>query len=286
MTFPIIDSHQHVWDPARARYDWLTSDLAPIDRAIGFDELKPQLAAAGVDRTVLVQSADNPEDTELMREVAAANSDVAAIVAYAPLDDPAATAAVLEAYSTDSLIVGIRTLIHNQPNPDWLLGAAVDESLGLIEERGLTFDVVAVLPRHLELVPILGERHPGLRMVIDHLAKPPIGLDDPEPWWSLIETAAANPLLTGKVSGLYAATADPASWTPDLVRPYFQRALDVFGPSRLMYGGDWPVSILAGGYARVWDGLSTLFAELDTADREQVLGRTAAEFYRIAPERL
>ena len=167
-----------------------------------------------------------------------------------------------------------------------MLGPAVDESLGLIEERGLTFDVVAVLPRHLELVPIVGERHPGLRMVIDHLSKPPIGLDDPEPWWSLIEAAAANPLVSGKVSGLYAASGDPAAWTSDLVRPYFRRALDVFGPERLMYGGDWPISVLAGGYAAVWEGLSTLFAELDATEREYVLGRSAAEFYRIAPERL
>ena len=286
MSFPVIDAHQHVWDPTRAEYDWLGPDLFAINRAIDFDELAPELRSAGVDFTVLVQSADNAEDTQLMVATAARHPEVAAIVGWAPLQDPERARPTIAAYADNPLMVGVRTLIHTQPDPDWLLRKEVDVSLGLLESAGLPFDVVAVLPRHLELVPIVASRHPGLRIVIDHLAKPPIGLPDREPWWSLIEAAAAHPLVYAKVSGLYSATADVASWTPESVRPFFDRALSTFGADRLMYGGDWPISLLAGGYARVWAGLGELFAELTPREREMMLGRTAAEFYQISPANL
>jgi L-fuconolactonase len=286
MTFPVIDAHQHVWDPARAEYDWLGPALAPIDGAMSFEDLAPELRAAGVDFTVQVQSADNVEDTALMRESAAKHPEVAAIVGFAPLDDAAGTAATLDSWAGDSLLVGVRNLIHNKADADWLLRPEVDEALGVLEERGLAFDLVAVLPRHLELVPILSERHPDLRIVIDHLAKPPIGLDSSEPWSRLLAEAARNPLVYGKVSGLYSATSDIAAWTTDAIRPVFEHALAVFGARRLMYGGDWPISVLAGGYTRVWGGLKPLFDDLADDDREWLLGRTAAEFYRIDPERL
>lgn len=286
MSFPIIDSHQHVWDPARAEYDWLGPDPSPINRAFAFDELQPELRAAGVDFTVQVQSADNPEDTELMRESAARHPEVAGIVGFAPVDDPAECARTIQSWSGDPLMVGVRTLIHTQPDAEWLLRPEVGEGLALLADAGLTFDVVAVLPRHLELVPIIAERHPELRLVIDHLSKPPIGLDDREPWWSLIAAAAEPPNVYAKVSGLYSATADSGAWTTELVRPFVDRALEAFGPARLMYGGDWPISVLSGGYTRVWTGLSPIFDELSPADREQVLGRTAAEFYGLSGERL
>jgi L-fuconolactonase len=281
-----IDAHQHVWDPARARYSWLTSDLAPIDRTMEFEELRPALAAAGIDGTVLVQSADNAEDTALMFDVAAENPEVLAIVGYLPLEHPEDAARELAELRSSSLLVGIRNLIHNQPDPDWLLRPDVDEGLGVLEAAGLSFDLVAVLPRHLELVPLISARHPELRIVIDHLGKPPIGLASPEPWESLMRVAAENPNVFAKVSGLYSASGDSGSWTVDSVRPYFERAVDLFGADRLMYGGDWPISVLSGGYARVWDGLSELFATLDDRESDAIRGTTAATFYRIAPARI
>ena len=286
MVSPIIDTHQHVWNLSRAAYPWLGPELGEINRSIGFDELRPSLVRAGVQGTVLVEAADNAEDTELMFDTAAANPEIVGIVAYVPLDRPDEAAPTLEELKKSSLTVGIRNLIHNQADPDWLLGAEVDTGLTLLEDAGLAFDVVSVLPRHLELVPILSERHPRLRMVIDHLSKPPIGLESRQPWWDLIAAAAENPLVFAKVSGLYSATEDPGSWTVDAIQPSFDRAMDVFGPNRLMYGGDWPVSILAGGYDRVWDGLQEIFASLEKHERNSVLGETGVRFYRIDPQRI
>jgi L-fuconolactonase len=277
----VVDAHQHVWDPARAAYDWLAREDPSIQRPIGFDEALPALRRAGVDATVLVQAADNDEDTELMLDTAAAHPEVAAIVAYVPLDRPDRAAERLAELRRDPLVVGVRNLIHDIPDPDWLLRPEVDEGLGVLERAGVSFDLVSVLPRHLEHVTTLSERHPGLRIVIDHLSKPPIGLAEREPWWTLIARAAENPLVHAKVSGLYAATDDPASWTVEQLRPFVDRALEVFGPDRLMYGSDWPVSIPYGGYGKVWDALSALFAELAEHERAALLGDTATRFYRI-----
>ncbi len=277
----IIDAHQHVWDPRRARYDWLTDAMAPINRPIGFDEVRPSLRAAGIDATVLVQAADNDGDTDHMLSVAAAHPDVAGVVAYLPLERPVEAEARLAELRRNRRVVGIRALIHDQPDPDWILRPDVDEGLSLLEREDVPFDYVAVLPHHLRNLPELSRRHPGLRIVVDHLAKPPIGRDDDQPWRDLIAAAAENPLVFAKVSGLYAATGDDAAWTPALLRPVIDHALEVFGTGRLMYGGDWPMSLLAGGYERVWLGVREALGSLSPTEREAVFGGTATGFYGL-----
>ncbi|MCS3844098.1 amidohydrolase [Microbacterium sp. AK031] len=286
MTFPVIDAHQHVWDPRRAHYAWLPNEAAELDRPIYFDELRHELRNVGVDFTVQVQSGDVPEDTALMIESAEMHPEVAGIVGYAPVDRPDACASTIDQWRGNPLMVGVRTLIHNQPDPDWLLRPDVGEGLSLLAQAGLTFDIVSVTPRHLEHVPILAARHPNLSFVIDHLSKPPVGLADREPWWTRIAAAADHTNVYGKVSGLYSATRTPGAWSTAQIEPYFERALDLFGAERLMYGGDWPISIPEGGYTRVWGGLWPLFAQLSELDREWILGRTAATFYGLSHERL
>jgi L-fuconolactonase len=174
-------------------------------------------------------------------------------------------------------------LIHNQVDADWVLRTTVQQGLRALASRGLTFDVVAVLPRHLEHVPVLAQRHPELRIVIDHLAKPPFTRDPDQfrRWRELIVEAARHPLVHAKVSGLYPTHGDRADWSANDLWVAFDVALEAFGVERLMFGGDWPISVLAGGYQRVWAALSTLFAGLSDAERAAILGRSAASFYRI-----
>jgi L-fuconolactonase len=269
----IIDAHQHVWDLDRAAYPWLGPETPVWNRTFTFGELKPQLARNGITGTVLVQSADNDDDTELMLAVADEHAEVAGIVVYVPLDRPDEAATRLTQLRKDPRVVGVRNLIHNQPDPDWILRPEVDEGLSVLEQAGVTFDYVAVLPRHLEHVPTLVERHPHLQIVIDHLAKPPVGSADTEPWWSLIAAAAASPSVFGKLSGLY---GEPAA-----LQPFVDRALEVFGPGRLMYGGDWPISVASGGYDVVFEGLMETLSGLTEAERSAVLAGTAQRFYRL-----
>ena len=276
----IIDAHLHVWDLERAPYSWIGPHLPQWNRTITFDEVAPQLAENGVDAVILVQADDDDRDTEYMLEVASERPEVVGVVAYVPLERPAEAATRLEVLQANPYVVGIRNLTHDRSDPDWVLRPDVDETLGLIEQAGLPWDHVAVLPRHLEHVATISQRHPDLRIVIDHLAEPPIGEVDREPWWTLIGVAAQNPLVHAKLSGLYPG-ADPASWTVDGLRPFVDRALEVFGPSRLLYGGDWPVSIPAGGYGPVLDGLRTVLADLSDREAEDVWSGTARLIYGL-----
>lgn len=282
MTFPVVDSHQHIWDPSKANYSWLGPHLEPINRVFEFEELLPELQGLGIDFTIQVQSADNSEDTDLMRSCASKNKQVIGIVGYAPLQNPKELQSTLDSWKHDPLMVGVRNLIHNQQNPKWLLDEQVLEGLAILADEQYPFDVVAVLPDHLAAVLEISEKLPNLRMVIDHLAKPPIGLGDDAEWRAMMRDVASNPLTFAKVSGLYSATADLSKWSTELVRPFFDFAMETFGANRLMYGGDWPISLLAGGYSRVWNGLLPLFNSLNEADRDAILGRNALAFYRIS----
>ncbi|KQO95701.1 amidohydrolase family protein [Leifsonia sp. Leaf264] len=277
----IIDAHQHVWDLQRAEYAWLGPDAGILNRSIPMGEVLPSFEAAGVTGSVLVQAADNDEDTEYMLEVARRSPQVLGVVGYVPLHQPERAAERLAELQREPLFCGVRNLIHDRSDPHWLLRDDVDATLGLLEDAGVPFDVVGVLPEHLRAVIAISERHPRLRMVLDHLNKPPIGAADSEPWRSLIARAAENPLVFGKVSGLYSAVGDPASWTVDSIRPIFDHAMGVFGPDRLLYGGDWPVSLIAGGYDRVFAGIGELLADLDVGARDSILAGTAADFYSL-----
>lgn len=275
----IIDAHQHVWDPASARYDWLDG-VDPIDRHMALAEALPHMRAAGVDATVLVQSADNVEDTENMLREAAAHPEVVGIVAWVPLDQPDTADRMLAELRRDARVVGVRTLLHANPDPDWVLRPEVDAGLAVLAAAGMTFDYVTGGPAALAHLPGISERHPDLRIVIDHLGKPPVGADTAE-WRALLRAAAENPRVSAKVSGLYSAVGSLDSWTLDQVRPVFDDAVAIFGADRLMAGVDWPIAELAGGYDRTIAALLDLASSLSIEDRDLLLGGTAASFYNL-----
>ncbi len=277
----VVDAHQHLWNLQRVEYPWLTADSGPLYRTFEETELEPQLAAAGVDWTVMVQSADSAADTDFMFEVADRWPRVAGIVGWVPLDNPAEAEVQLENRSQDPRFVGVRHLIHTERDPDWVVRDEVSPGLSMLAERDLSFDVVAVVPRHLEHVPTLAERHPALRLVIDHLAKPPIADHGWEPWASLIKRAASFPNVYAKVSGLNTA-ANHESWSAVDLAPYIDEAVEVFGPERLMYGGDWPIATLAGDYAKVWRETNAVLESLTPHERGLIFGGTATDFYRLS----
>jgi L-fuconolactonase len=282
----IIDSHQHFWDLDRVEYPWLVPEYGPIYRSFHPDELAPQIRAAGVDRTVLVQSANSFADTDAMLAQAAAVSWIGAVVGWVPLEDPAAAAGALdERYARQPKFRGIRHLNHNEADPDWLVRPGVIDGLRVLEARGLVFEVVAVYPLHLGHVPTLARACPDLRIVIDHLAKPPIASGDLTAWKRDLTAAAAYPNVAAKVSGLNTA-ADWATWSADDLVEAIGHAVDVFGVDRLMFGSDWPVAILAGDYQRVWDetGRALQLLGLSEAERAAVTGGTAATIYSIGED--
>ncbi|MFE0418314.1 amidohydrolase family protein [Streptomyces tendae] len=281
----VVDAHLHVWDPGVAAYDWLGPAMSPVDRAMRFPEARRGLRSAGVDAAVLVQAADHDADTDLMLATAAAHPEVVGVVVWVPLDDPGRARARLAALRGDPHVVGVRTLLHERSDPDWILGPDAHPGLALLAEAGLPFDYSTTSPAALRHLPELAARHPSLRLVVDHLGKPPVGggREDRAEWRRLIAAAALHPGVHAKVSGLYSASGPLDAWTTAEVRPFVEDALELFGPERLMYGGDWPISLLAGGYARTWESVCELLAPLAPDDRAAVLGGTAARCYRLDP---
>jgi L-fuconolactonase len=277
----IIDTHQHLWDLERVAYPWLTPDFGPIARTYVAAELEPQLAPAGVTHTVLIQSANSYADTDYMLEQAAIYPWMVGVAGWVPLLYPDVAGRAIERYCKNPLFKGMRHLIHNEADPKWLLQERVIEGLKLLAANGLTFDVVAVLPEHMECIPIIGEKTPELKMVIDHLGQPPITSGRLGRWGDSIKAAAANPNVYAKISGLGTASGAPESWTAADVRPYIEYVLEVFSPERCMCGGDWPVSVLAGGYVKAWTIYREVLASQPQDVKDRVLSGTAIQFYSL-----
>ncbi|WP_240941751.1 amidohydrolase family protein [Paenibacillus sp. HB172176] len=276
-----IDAHQHFWNLEKGDYPWLTPSSGSIYRTIEAPELEPLLQAAGVDKTILVQAMNSYEDTEYMLETAAAYDWVAGVVGWVPLQRPKEAARMLESYCRNSLFRGVRHLIHDEPDPDWVVQNSVIEGLRVLASFDMTFDIVAVFPDHLKHVPTLAEEVPNLKLVIDHLAKPPIESREWEPWASELARAAEYPNVHAKVSGLNTA-ANWNNWSAEDIKPYVDFALEQFGAGRLMFGSDWPVANLAGDYEKVWRETNTAIRDYSAAEQEAILGGTAAAFYRLS----
>lgn len=282
----MIDAHQHFWNVERLRYGWLTGPWEALNRTHEPEELLPQLTGAGVSGTVVVQAANSLEETRYLLDLSSAHDAIRGVVGWVPLTDLGACERALSEFRSHPAFCGIRHLIHDEPDPDWVVRPDVLEALALLADAGVPFDLVAVLPRHLEHVPTLAQAAPGLRMVIDHLAKPPIRDAGWEPWSSLIEEAASVPTVYAKISGLNTA-ADPTRWSTDELQPYVERAVELFGSQRLMVGSDWPVSTIAGdSYGRVWEMTVATLNSLDEVDRRRILELTPVEFYGIGAARV
>jgi len=275
----VVDTHQHFWNPRRIPQPWMSDEHSAIDRTFEPPDLSPLLGTCGVVATVVVQSAASDEDTDYMFEVAGAVDWVVAIVGWCRLDDPRA-ARRLDELQDRGKLRGIRHLIHQEPDPHWILRPTVGEGLRLLEERGLLLELPAVYPNHLGDVPSLAARHPELIIVVDHLGKPPLGTDDMARWEELLRAAAACPNVHAKISGLNTAT-EARDWTAADLQPAVDVAVDAFGSERLVCGSDWPVALLNGTYERVWQE-TVMAVNQACSDPERILELNAKVLYRLA----
>lgn len=278
----VIDAHQHFWDPASRQAPAIPVDH-PLYRPFRPEDLEPSLHAASVDGTVVVQSADSLLETEGLLDLAKRHPFVVGVVGWLPLDQPAATRDALDRFAGEPLLRGVRHLMHMDPDPDWLTRETVIESVRLVGGAGLAFDAVAAQPRHLEQVVALAQQAPQTRIVIDHLGKPPIRGGGWEPWASLMRRCGKCPNVLVKLSGLMTA-ADPATWTVGDLVPYVDHAIEQFGPERVMWGSDWPVSLQGGDYVTVRRSVEACIASLDDDGKDFVEGVTALRAYGLEME--
>lgn len=274
----IIDAHHHLWT---ADYAWLQEPaLAPIRRDYTVDDLREQLRAAGVDRTVLVEAGrcDAAETTEFLA-LAAGTPEIAAVVGWASLTDPRlpGTIAAHRSGPGGHLLAGLRDQVQAGPD-DHLDRPEVRAGLAAVAAAGLVNEVVVRTPQ-LPSLARAAAALPGSTFVLDHLGKPPIAAGGHARWRALLAPVAARPNVVAKLSGLV-TEADHATWTPETLRPYVESAVELFGPDRLMFGSDWPVCGLAASYPRVKDALAGLLGGL----RPDVFATTAIRTYRLELE--
>jgi L-fuconolactonase len=287
VTGPVIDAHHHLWDPATRDHPWLAGDvLAPIRRRYDADDLRAHASRAGVDRTVLVQTASDIGETEDFLATADANRDlIAGVVGWVDLTDPsvADTLAALRKAPGGDLLVGIRHQAQDEPDPRWLARADVVRGIRAVVAGGLAYDLL-VLVHQLEAAIELVAQVPEGRFVLDHAAKPSIATGEQEPWAGLVRRLAAAPNVACKLSGLV-TEANWRHWNAADIQPYADVVLDAFGPERVMFGSDWPVCELAGSYADVFDLAGTLCGDIDGTARTEVFGNTARRWYGLAGAR-
>jgi len=273
-----IDAHQHFWDPARGDYGWLTADLPALFKPFGPEDLAPHLAAHGISGTVLVQAAPSLAETEYLLDIASRTPFVRGVVGWIDFEQPEQRDA-LERLARHPLLKGLRPMIQDIADPDWMLRPALDWAFKALIAHDLAFDAL-VLPGHLANLRILIDRYPDLRVVIDHGAKPQIRDGAFEPWASDIARLARETGAFCKCSGL--VTEARADWTPTDLSPYLDHLLGSFGPERLIFGSDWPVLTLAGDYSGWFDTVNQAIGHWTQQQQAAVLGGNASRFYRLS----
>ena len=270
-----VDAHHHVWQLDRGDYPWLEPRMS-IYHDYTLEDLRPQLG--GIDGTVLIQAAPTEAETEFLLETARNSRNlVRGVVGWTDLAAPDAPKRI-EEMAKDPLLKGLRPMLTDIEDTYWILRDPVKPALHAMAECGLCFDAL-IEPRHLPMMTVFGNLHPKLKIVIDHAAKPPIASGQMHPWAGDMTRIAQETNIHCKFSGL--ATQAGLMWQMNHLRPWVEHLFKSFGPSRLMWGSDWPVCELAITYER-WHTISDRFLFFfRIPDRDEIMCDTAVRFYGL-----
>jgi len=274
----IIDSHHHFWKYAPAEYSWIGQDKQILRRDFLPPDLKTQIAAAGVDGVISVQARQTIPETDWLLDLAEQNDFIRGVVGWAPLIDPDVRRH-LDGWAGRSKLLGLRHVLQDEPDDSYALRADFNAGISLLREYGLRYDIL-IFERQLPAAIELADRHPRQVFILDHIAKPKIAAGELQPWRTQILDLAKRPHVYCKISGM-ATEANWQTWNPDQLRPYFETVLEAFGPSRLMFGSDWPVCLLACDYQRWKQTVAAWIAPLSPAEQNKIWGETALEAYGL-----
>jgi len=274
----IVDSHQHFWQVRAFDYPWMTPQVELLCRDYLPPMLEPVLQRNGVDQTILVQASNSVAETRWLLELADQNSFIGGVVGWVDLksDD---VARQLDEFTAHPKFKMVRHLVESEPTDDWLTQEGVIRGLRELASRGLSYDLL-VHQRHLKHATAVVSQCPDLQFVVDHLAKPPIASGEIAEWAQELKQLATFPNVSCKLSGLVTET-NWATWSVEDLRPYVETALEYFGPTRMMFGSDWPVCLLAASYDRVLKSFEILLDDLEEEDKQRTFSENAMKFYRI-----
>lgn len=278
---PVVDAHQHFWDPDRIAYSWMTDEIAAVRRRYGPDDLEPILARLRIERTILVQADSTMAETEDLLRTADMTVFVAGVVGWVDLTLGTVDEAIraLQAGSGGRKLVGFRHDVRGEPDPEWLLRPDVRRGFRAIGGAGLSFDLL-IGSRELPAALTICGALPHVRFVVDHLADPPIRDGTLEPWASLIRPLGDLPNVWCKVSGLVTRTGG-AGWGIADLKPYVRHARRVFGTGRLVFGSDWPICLLAASYEQVYEAARVTIGESTDPEIAAIFGGNAVDAYAL-----
>ena len=275
-----LDSHQHFWRYNPEEYGWIDDAMAAIRRDFLPADLAPLLGAHGLEGTIAVQARQCLEETRWLLGLASGSPIIRGVVGWVPLAD-SRLGEILDGIA-DRRLLGVRHVVQGESDPRFLEGAAFNAGIRTITGRGLVYDLL-VFADQLPAVMAFVDRHPQQRFVLDHIAKPRVEGAPPDSWRRQLAELARRQNVCCKFSGV--VTEVPGwRWDLALLEPYFSVVLDAFGPRRLMFGSDWPVCLVGSTYARWFEAVRTLAADLSSAEQARILGETAAEAYRVPPK--
>ena len=273
-----IDSHQHFWNYNPVEHDWIGEPMKVIRRNFLPEHLRPEIASAGVDGVVSVQARQNLDETQWLLDLAGQHEFIKGVVGWIELTS-SEVGAQLEHFTAIPKFKGVRHVVQSEPDEDFLLREDFNRGVHKLKQFDLAYDIL-IFERHLPRTIQFVDRHADQVFVLDHIAKPRIKENLFEPWKQNIRELANRPNVYCKASGMV-TEADYESWTEPELRRYFDTVLEAFGPQRLMFGSDWPVCLVACGYARWHKLVSNWTSELSASERERILGGTAIEAYKL-----
>jgi L-fuconolactonase len=282
-----VDSHHHLW-PADVigRQDWRPAEDEVLRRAFDAAEFHDALDASGLDGSILMQSVDSMDENQRLAAYAAASERILGWVGYADLpaharalDDVGALVRMREAPGGDKL-VGLRCLVGSDPM-SWTAEASGIAALQRAADEALVWDTVPITDAQTDAVAAVAERLPHLRIVVDHLASPPMADDAFGAWRDRLQRLAAPPNVAVKLSVGVAVLQRWERWDAAALRPYVQTAIELFGARRSMLASNWPVVLLRASHAQAWSGVLEALGDMDVQDRARVEGGTALDWYGV-----
>ena len=277
MTAPTIDAHQHFWRFDPDAYAWIGPHMERLRRDFLPEDLEPELAGAGLAGCVAVQVRQSEEETRFLLDLAERHPFIRGVVGWVDLCAPDVGEALRRL--AHPKLVGLRHIAQDEPDDRFLLRDDFTRGIAALGPAGLAYDLL-VYPRQLGAAVELARRFPGQRFVLDHLGKPDVAHGGRAAWEGAFRSLAALPNVCCKLSGLV-TEADWDRWTPADLQPFLDVAYACFGAERLMIGSDWPVCLLASGYARTVAVVMDDLAARPAAARTAVLGGTAARFWNL-----
>jgi L-fuconolactonase len=273
-----IDAHHHLWRYAPAEYGWIDESMQMLQRDFLPADLKAAMASAGIDGTIAVQARQTLEETRWLLDLADANDTIRGVVGWAPIageDFPGC----MEEFDGRVKLKGLRHVIQGEKDEHYILREDFNSGIRTMAGSGLVYEIL-IYERHLADTIYFVDEHLDQPFVLDHVAKPLIAAGVLQPWASQMMELGQRENVWCKVSGMV-TEAKWDAWTPDTLKPYLDVAVEAFGPERLMAGSDWPMCLVASGYAQWWDVLRNYFAPFSDSERARVFGDTAVEVYGL-----